>query len=343
MHSLSNGRQALDYLMAGRPVDLILLDVVMLEMDGFEVCRRIKAAPGLQDIPVLFLTSLDSVADEERGLALGAVDFIHKPFSRSIVLARVRNHLELALSRRQLRDRNVELECQVAERTREVLHEKEQVIAVQDATITALCALAEIRDNETGNHIRRTQRYMRSLATRLRDHPRFAANLNDATIQLLYKSAPLHDIGKVGIPDAILPKPGKLTADEWVIMKRHTEYGRNAIAQAESEIGEAADFLRYARDIAYSHHEQWDGSGYPLGLSGDAIPLSARLMAVADVYDALISKRVYKSAYSHDQAMSIIMEGRGTHFDPDIIDTLLDVAEEFLAISQDYRDTTADS
>jgi putative two-component system response regulator len=342
VHALSNGRQALDYLVAAAgQVDLILLDVLMPEMDGFEACRRIKAEPGLQDIPVLFLTSLDSVADEEHGLSLGAADFIHKPFSRSIVLARIRNHLELARARRRLCDRNVELEHLVAERTREVLHEKEQVIAVQDVIITALCALAEIRDNETGNHIRRTQKYIQSLAIRLRNHPRFRAELSENTIQLLFKSAPLHDIGKVGIPDAILLKPGQLTADEWIMMKRHTEYGRDAISQAEGDIGESTNFLRYARDIAYGHHEKWDGSGYPQGLSGDVIPLSARLMAVADVYDALISARVYKPAYSHDQAVSIIIDGRGTHFDPDIADALLEVEGEFHAIAMSYRDETA--
>ena len=338
VHALANGRQALEYLATAPTVDLILLDVVMPEMDGFEACRRIKAEPRLQDIPVLFLTSLESAADEEHGLSLGAEDFIHKPFSPSAVLARVRNHLELARARRRLRDRNLELEQLVEERTRDLLREKQQVIAVQGATITALCTLAEVRDNETGNHIRRTQNYVRALAERLRDHPRFAAELSDETIMLLFKSAPLHDIGKVAIPDAILQKPGKLTAEEWVIMKRHAEYGRDAIAQAESDIGESAAFLRYAREIAYGHHEKWDGSGYPQCLAGDAIPLSARLMAVADVYDALISKRVYKPAFPHGQAIGMISEGRGAHFDPDIADALLDVADEFLDIATSYRD-----
>jgi putative two-component system response regulator len=338
VHAVSNGRQALDYLQAAGPADLILLDVMMPDMDGFEACRRIKAEPGLQDIPILFLTSLDGVVDEERGLSLGAADFIHKPFSRSIVLARIHNHLELARTRRRLSDRNIALEGLVAERTREVLHEKEQVIAVQDVIITALCTMAEMRDKETGNHIRRTQRYVKSLANRLSHQPRFRAELSDATIELLFKSAPLHDIGKVGIPDAILLKPGKLTAEEWVIMKRHTEYGRDAIAQAEGDIGESTTFLRYARDIAYGHHEKWDGSGYPQGLSGEAIPLSARLMAVADVYDALISTRSYKTPYSHEQAVSMILEERGTHFDPDIADALRDVDGEFQTIAINYRD-----
>jgi putative two-component system response regulator len=209
---------------------------------------------------------------------------------------------------------------------------------VQGATITALCTLAEMRDNETGNHIRRTQNYVRTLARRLRNHPRFAAQLDEETIELLYKSAPLHDVGKVAIPDAILLKPGKLEAEEWLVMKRHTEYGRDAIVQAESDLGETASFLRYAREIAWGHHEKWDGSGYPQGIAGDAIPLSARLMAVADVYDALISKRVYKAAFPHEQAIAMIAEGRGTHFDPDMADALADVAPEFNDIATSFRD-----
>lgn len=340
-----SGREALDYLMTGAAVDLILLDVVMPGMDGFEVCRQIKDSPRLCDVPVLFLTSLDSAAGEERGLSLGAEDFIHKPFSPPVVLARMRNHLELFRARRRLRDRNADLEQTVAERTREILrqseelmHQKQQVIAAQSATITAFCALAEARDNETGNHIRRTQRYVEALARRLSGHPRFAAELNEETIQLLFKSAPLHDVGKVAIPDRILLKPGKLDPEEWAIMQRHSEYGYAAIAQASADFGEAAGFLRFASEIAYSHHEKWDGSGYPQKLAGEAIPLSARLMAVADVYDALISRRVYKPAYPHEQAVAMIAEGRGTHFDPDIVDALRDIAGEFQMIATSYRD-----
>jgi putative two-component system response regulator len=341
-HARANGRQALEYLMAAEPVDLILMDVMMPEMDGFEACRRIKAESRLRDIPVLFLTSLEGATDEARGLSLGAEDFIHKPFSPAVVLARIRNHLELARGRRRLRDRNVELETLVAERTRDLLLEKQQVIASQGATITALCTLAEMRDNETGNHIRRTQNYVRVLAGRLRDHPRFGADLDDETIGLLYKSAPLHDIGKVAIPDAILQKPGSLTAEEWVVMKRHADFGRDALAQAEKDLGESAGFLRYAREIAFGHHEKWDGSGYPQGLIGESIPLSARLMAVADVYDALISKRVYKPAYPHHEALAIIREGRGGHFDPDIVDGLLSIEVSFRAIADAYRDANQD-
>jgi putative two-component system response regulator len=199
--------------------------------------------------------------------------------------------------------------------------------------------MAETRDNETGNHIRRTQHYVRALAEQLRGHPRFAAYLNERNILMLFKSAPLHDIGKVGIPDAILKKPGRLTAEEFEIMKTHTTLGRDAIEHAESELDGSVDFLRTAKEIAYSHQEKWDGSGYPLGLAGDAIPLSARLMALADVYDALISRRVYKAPMTHEQAAAILRAGRGRHFDPDVTDAFCAIEDEFRAIAARYRDS----
>ena len=345
VHAAPDGNRALAYLEGGGRADLILLDVIMPGVDGFEVCRRLKAEPSTRDIPVVFLTSLDGHADEARGLSLGAEDFIHKPFSPPVVLARVRNHLKLSQASRILKERNNDLERLVAERTKEILRQSEallrrekELVASQDATITAFCTLAEARDNETGNHIRRTQNYVRALAERLRDHPRFRDELNDENIRLLYKTAPLHDVGKVAIPDAILLKPGKLTPEEWEVMKRHTLYGRDAIVSTERELGETGRFLRYAREIAYSHHERWDGSGYPEGLAGDAIPLSARLMAVADVYDALISRRVYKGPFPHDQAMAMIGAERGRHFDPDVCDAALAITDNFHAIATRYRD-----
>jgi len=207
----------------------------------------------------------------------------------------------------------------------------------QDVTILSLASLAETRDNETGAHILRTQHYVRALALTLKDHPKFSAELDDETIELLYKSAPLHDIGKVGIPDHILLKPGKLDDAEFETMKTHTTLGSNALLVAEQGLGDTS-FLRYAREIAQTHHEKWDGSGYPAGLKGDEIPVSGRLMAVADVYDALISKRVYKPAFSHQKAVEIILEGRGSHFDPDIIDSFIAIQDEFLSIANQYRD-----
>ena len=334
----TNGSEGLD--LAGRyPTDLILLDVMMPDLNGFEVCRRLKASEATREIPVVFLTSLASPADEELGLTLGADDFIPKPISPPVLLARVRNHLQFADSRRELRRHNDELELLVTERTRELVLRDRKLIAAQTAIITAFCALAEVRDIETGNHIRRTQSYVLALAEELRDHPRFSDSLNNETIELMFKSAPLHDIGKVSIPDAILLKPGKLTPEEWEVMKRHCVAGRNAIVTAARELGEGDDnFFGYATEIAYCHHERWDGTGYPCALAGDDIPVSARLMAVADVYDALITKRVYKDAYPHDESIQLITAERGLHFDPDIIDAMLSISDEFDAIAQRFKD-----
>ena len=208
----------------------------------------------------------------------------------------------------------------------------DEIRQTRDATIIALAGLAETRDNETGDHIIRTQNYVRALAIQLRNHPRFKDTLNDETIDLFYKSAPLHDIGKVGIPDNILLKPGKLTEPEFETMKQHTVLGKEALEKAAENLG-SNNFLKTAQEIAEAHHERWDGSGYPNGLSGDEIPVSARFMAIADVYDALISKRVYKAAFSHDKAKSILIEGKGSHFDPDILDAFLDIEDEFITIA----------
>lgn len=351
VHPATNGADALRYLEMGGAADLILLDVMMPGLDGFEVCRQLKASESMRSIPVMFLTSLDRPEDEERGFSLGAEDFIHKPVSPPVVLARVRTHLALSRANRALQRRNADLELLVAERTAEISEQarrlvssKQELIAAQAATITAFCALAEARDNETGNHIRRTQHYVRILAEALRDHPRFRNQLDDDVIQQLFKSAPLHDVGKVATPDAILLKPGKLTADEWKIMKLHCEFGRNAILQAAHALGSGGEttFLHYAAEIAYGHHERWDGGGYPLGIAGDAIPMSARLMAVADVFDALISRRVYKPPFPYDQAIQMMLAERGRHFDPDVVDALEKVAGKFVEIATSFRDEPDD-
>lgn len=214
----------------------------------------------------------------------------------------------------------------------------EELARNQDATIYSLASLAETRDNETGGHILRTQGYVGALAARLAHDELFAARLDAATVELLTKSAPLHDVGKVGVPDAILLKPGRLTEEEFAIMKQHTTFGRDALQTGIDILG-TTSFLRLAQEIAYSHHEKWDGTGYPEGLGGEAIPLSGRLMALADVYDALISARVYKPAFPHEKARAIILEGRGRHFDPAVVDAFLDCEEEFLAIAARHRDT----
>ncbi|SDG70519.1 MULTISPECIES: two-component system response regulator [unclassified Duganella] len=328
----SSGEKALRIAQSGSLPDLILLDVMMPEMDGYEVCRRLKADPLTRDIPVIFLTAKTDVEAEKMGLDLGAVDYLTKPISPPIALARVRNHLLLKDSADFLRDKNLYLEKEVSSRTQEVM-------AIQDVTILSMASLAETRDNETGNHIRRTQYYVKALAEKLRHHPRFAATLTDGYINQLFKSAPLHDIGKVGIPDRILLKPGKFEPHEFEIMKTHTTLGRDAITHAEQSLGTSVPFLALAKEIAYGHQEKWDGSGYPEGVAGEAIPLSARLMAVADVYDALISRRVYKEGMPHDKAVSIIIEGKGAHFDPDMVDAFIELQEEFRSIAARFHDS----
>jgi putative two-component system response regulator len=331
----SGGERALTIAVSEPQPDLILLDIMMPGMDGYEVCTRLKADSLTRHIPVMFLTAKSEEADEQRGLDLGAVDYITKPIKGAIVRARVRTQLALKASADFLRDKNVYLEEEVARRTREVM-------SVQDVTTLAMASLAETRDADTGNHIRRTQRYVRALAWKLCTHPQFAAALTPHDIGLLYKSAPLHDIGKVGIPDRILLKPGKLTPEEFEVMKTHTTLGRDAILNAEKELGVQVEFLTVAKEIAYSHQEKWDGSGYPLGLSGTQIPISARLMAVADVYDALISRRVYKESMPHALAVEIIAQTRGKHFDPNVVDAFLEIQDAFNAIAIAFSDTQAD-
>lgn len=331
----NSGEKALRIARGETPPDLVLLDIMMPGLSGYDVCEQLKADPATREIPIIFLTAMTATEDEKKGLEMGAVDYITKPISPPIVLARVAAHLKIKAAADFLRDQNAFLEQEVARRTREV-------VAIQDVTILTLASLAETRDSDTGNHIRRTQFHVKSLAEELRTHPRFRHFLDDATIGLLFKSAPLHDIGKVGIPDRILLKPGRFTPEEFEVMKTHTTLGRDAIRHAEERLGIEVDFLRYAKEIAYGHQEKWDGSGYPEGLGGDDIPISARLMAVADVYDALVSRRVYKDGMPHEKAMAILVEGRGTHFDPDVLDAFLAREEEVLATAARFRDSEQD-
>ena len=322
----NHGEKALKIALSDHPPDLILLDIMMPDMDGYEVCSRLKANPASWNIPIIFLTAKAEVEDERRGLELGAVDYITKPIRPSIVLARVRTQLELKAARDILSDQNAFLESEVARR----MHENQ---LIQQVSIHALARLAETRDPETGKHLHRTQEYVRTLAEGLRSHPRFAHYLDQKTIDALVQSAPLHDIGKVGIPDHVLLKPGKLTPDEWEIMKTHAVLDCNAIAQAEADAAKPVGFLAIAKLIARSHHEKWNGSGYPDGLAGDDIPIAARLMALADVFDALTCKRIYKPAFSFDEASRIIVEGKGAHFDPDVVDTFVRHYDRFTAIA----------
>jgi putative two-component system response regulator len=331
----NGGEKALRIAQSDSPPDLVLLDIMMPEMDGYEVLQHLKRDPKTRDIPVIFLTAKSEVEDEKRGLEMGAVDYITKPISPPIVMARVATQLSLKASADFLRSKADFLEMEVAKRTREVM-------AIQDVTILAMASLAETRDSDTGNHIRRTQYYVRALAEKLRSNPRFAGFLTDQNINMLFKSAPLHDIGKVGIPDRILLKPGRFEPQEFEIMKTHTTLGADAITHAEVSLGTEVEFLRMAKEIALSHQEKFDGSGYPEGLRGDDIPISARLMAVADVYDALISRRVYKDGMPHEKAVAIMVEGKGSHFDPDMIDAFVELQEEFRAIARRYADSDGD-
>ena len=334
----NSGERALRALSGKALPDLVLLDVMMPGMDGYEVLRRMQENPALSGIPVIFVTALDGTESEERGLALGAVDYITKPINIPIVLARVRAHLELKRARDRLAGQNEWLEREVERRMQENL-------LIQELSVRALACLGEARDNETGNHILRTQSYVELLAGHLAGKERFSEALAGQRRRLIVQAAPLHDIGKVGVPDAILLKPGKLTPEEFAIMKRHPLIGAQAITkamrQARRGFGSGARehaagafaFLEVASEISLGHHEKWDGSGYPYGLAGDAIPVSARLMALADVFDALISRRVYKPPMTMEAASGIIIAGRGSHFDPEVVDAFLECSDRFAEVA----------
>ena len=327
----ASGQKALNLVFNVLNPDLILLDIMMPEMNGYQVFERLRSDSRTREIPVIFLSGMDSVEAELQGLTMGAVDYITKPIVPPILLARIRTQLELKQARDWLRHQNDYLEAEVSRR----MSENE---LSQEAGIRALAHLAEMRDPETGNHILRTQGYVRLLASLIKDHPRFCSIVNDNYIKAVARSAPLHDIGKVGIPDIILQKPGKLTPAEWDIMKTHAYIGAMAIEEAEKDVEQPVVFLTLAKEIAHWHHEKWDGSGYPDGLTGDEIPISARLMALADVFDALISRRVYKEPMPYIEVKDIIAGGRGWHFDPDMTDILIANFSQFCEIADRHRD-----
>ncbi|GKX65799.1 HD-GYP domain-containing protein [Inconstantimicrobium mannanitabidum] len=324
-----NGAEALELAEEQKP-DLILLDIMMPEMDGYEVLKRLKETSELNHIPVILLSAITDSDSKFKGFSLGAVDYVTKPFEIIEVKARVKTQLKLEDARLMLEGQNIILEQKVKERT-------ELIEKTNFATIYCLAALAETRDPETGQHIKRTQKYIRELALELRSNKEYEDVLTDEYIELLYKSAPLHDIGKVGVKDSILLKPGKLTDEEFEEMKKHTIYGGESLMVGIKELGEES-FLTLAKEIALTHHEKWDGSGYPRGLSNKDIPISGRLMALSDVYDALISKRVYKGAFTHEDAKAIILEGRGTHFDPDVVDAFISREDKFIEIMEQFKD-----
>lgn len=323
--------------------DIVLLDVMLPDMHGFDVCRKLKADPATFDIPVIFLSSHADAENISHGLELGAVDYVSKPITLAVLLARLKTHLRLCEANHLLQDRNIHLESLVRartvdldRRTQELQQRTNELQVSHDLTILAVGAIVEARDNETGNHIHRTRSYVDVICRALSGMNKYSDLEAEKWLEIV-KCSPLHDIGKVGIPDHILLKPGKLTVEEFNIMKQHPAIGRDALLMAEAGLGTAS--LGTAIEIVYSHHERWDGSGYPEGLRGEAIPLSARIMAVADVYDALISARVYKAAMPHLDALALIRQGRGRHFDPDVADCFLDKAELIQSIATEYSDT----
>jgi putative two-component system response regulator len=333
----TSGRRALQ-LVAGSPQpDLILLDVMMPEMDGYEVLVALRREPTTRHIPVIFVTARDADLDEEHGLKLGAADYITKPIRPAIVLARVLTQLENKQARDLLKDRNTWLAAEVDRR----MHDNE---LIQNASLYALAVLTETRDADTGNHLDRTQSYVGVLIEALARLPAYAAQLAGDLPKSVVRAALLHDIGKVGIPDQVLRKPGKLTPEEYAIIQTHSRIGGEAIDIAMCRV-QAADrsplagdnaalaFLVVASQIARWHHERWDGTGYPDQLTAEAIPLPARIMAIADVYDALITPRIYKAAFPHAEAVEIIRAGRGSQFDPQLVDLFVDLNEQFAEIA----------
>ena len=337
-----SGPIALELLATERP-DLILLDVMMPGMDGYAVLRALRDGMRASGVPVIFVTALGAEVDEERGLALGAADYIVKPIKPAVVLARVRTQLELKAARDRLADQNEWLENELERR----LHEN---AVAQDLMLCALAEMAETRDNETGNHILRTQRFVEVLARRLQPEPAFAAELDEAQLLRIVKASPMHDIGKIGIPDHILLKPGRLTPEEFEVMKTHAANGARALQRAmdkamamhtahgPGEEPESVRFLDVARTIAGWHHERWDGTGYPDGLAGDAIPLPARLMALADVYDALTTRRVYKQAWTMEATAAHIEAESGRQFDPRLVAAFRELRPQFEATARRLAD-----
>lgn len=316
------------------PPDLILLDVDMPGMTGYDVCRQLKRDPALAEIPIIFISGMSGTQDVVKAFELGGVDYVTKPFQFAEVEARVRTHLQLREFQVQLRMHNDALQVLVGEKMEEVLREKERLSRAQLATIVAMSKLAEARDDDTGEHIERTREYCHALAKHLYSNGSHRDEIDEAFVDNIYRAAPLHDIGKVAIPDAILRKPGKLTAEEFEMMKHHAQLGADTLRQVSKQYPDNA-FVNMGIAIAQSHHEKWDGSGYPGGLAGDAIPLCARIMAVADVYDALRTKRCYKEAFSHEKCREIMTKDAGSHFDPELIEAMVRIEDTFQKINQE--------
>ncbi|MDR2366590.1 MAG: response regulator [Deltaproteobacteria bacterium] len=305
---------------------LILLDVMMPEMDGYEAIKKLKADDRFADIPVIFLTSMNDESSELEGLSLGAIDYVIKPFSAPLLLKRIENHLLMVSQRAKLKDYNDNLQIMVEQKTSEVFD-------LQNAVLSTLAEMVEFRDNMTGGHVTRTKMYLEVLLNKMVEEKLYHDEVRDWNLDFLLQSAQLHDVGKIAISDAILNKPGRLEPHEFEEMKKHVLFGVEAINKIAAKTSEHS-YLHHAAIFAGTHHEKWDGSGYPNGLAGYDIPLEGRLMAIADVFDALISERPYKPPMPLDKAINIIVEGAGTHFDEALVKIFLKVTDKFGEISR---------
>ena len=335
----SNGQDGLAQALSEPHPDLILLDVELPDLGGYEVCARLKQSPATAGIPIIFLSAHDDVASITAGFAAGGVDFVGKPLVPPILIARIETQLRLRDAREALAGQNRRLEEQVAQRTLALTRRTEELQVNQELMIVSLGCIAETRDNETGNHIQRTRAYVEILARGMSAGWLRQGGFAPEEIDVLWKAAPLHDIGKVGIPDHILLKPDKLTEAEFAVMKQHTTLGYNAIRSAETRVQATTPILQTAAMVALHHHERWNGGGYPGKLAGQDIPAPARLMAVADAYDAITNERVYHQARTHEEAVAIVGEERGRHFDPAVVDCFLEHIDEVRSVALRFIDS----
>ena len=331
-----NGAQALDSLKAAA-MDLVLLDIQMPVMNGHETLAAMKADPSMKDVPVIVISAQNELEGVVSCIEMGAEDYLNKPFNPVILKARIHASLE----KKRLSDESKRYKAQIEEHNQllelRVIEQVLQITVAQRGAIFAMSKLAESKDPETGAHLERMREYCRQLASRLQSKKLFQDQVTSTFIDNIYAASPLHDIGKVGVPDNVLLKPGKLDADEWVLMKTHSTIGAETLRAVDRQ-HPGNSFLVMGIDIAENHHEKWDGSGYPKGLAGEAIPLSARILALGDVYDALTSKRCYKEPFSHEKSRGIIVDSRGTHFDSVIVDAFLDIEDEFIRVRNEFQD-----
>jgi len=316
-------------LLENNTPSLILLDVDMPEMDGYETIKILKSRPQTCDVPVIFLTSRGEFDSELTGLSLGAIDYISKPIQPPLLLKRIEVHVLVEEQRRKLEQQAAELKYFNDNLQKMVDKKTQNILELQNALLKTMAELVEYRDDITGRHIERTQRGIKVMLTEIVDCGLYPDETNGWNIDLLVQSCQLHDVGKIFISDNILRKPGKLSNDEFEDMKIHTKVGKQIMEKVEI-LAMESEFLKYAKIFAASHHERWDGNGYPHKLKGTDIPLLGRVMAIADVYDALVSVRPYKSAYTHDEAVKIIIEGSGTQFDPALVEVFERISDQFM-------------